>query len=110
MYGRCAYSRAVPKLDIRWDAAKERSNRRKHGVSFAEAATAFADESGLVLPDPDHSRDEPRFVLLGLGVALRALIVVHSYDERAGTIRIISARKANRLERALYARKETVRS
>jgi uncharacterized DUF497 family protein len=45
---------------------KNVSNRRKHGVSFEEAESAFADDNGLLLDDPDHSEDEERFVLLGM--------------------------------------------
>lgn len=52
-------------LRFEWDEAKNRSNRRKHGISFEEARTAFLDENARVVPDPDHSEDEERFVLLG---------------------------------------------
>jgi len=85
-----------------WDPAKARENLRKHGVSFEEAQTVFDDEQALVLDDPDHSIDEPRFVLLGLSATLRVLLVVHSYREDDEVIRLISARKATRSERAQY--------
>ena len=48
-----------------WDAAKERQNKRKHGVTFDEARTAFADEGALLIDDPDHSVGEERFVIIG---------------------------------------------
>jgi uncharacterized DUF497 family protein len=90
-------------LRIEWDDAKARANLRKHGISFDEAETVFADDYGLVLPDPDHSSiDEERLVLIGMSAALRVLVVVHC--ERAGgdIIRLISARRATRSERAQY--------
>ena len=89
-------------LQFEWDRRKATANQRKHGVSFDEASTAFADEHALVIPDPDHSEDEARFVLLGLSSALRLLVVVHCFREDDDTIRIISARKASRSERRYY--------
>ena len=85
-----------------WDERKERTNRRRHHVSFAEAQTAFWDERALVFCDPDHSEDEDRFILVGLSFALRVLVVCHCYREDDRVIRIISARKATRRERASY--------
>ena len=76
---------------------------RKHGVSFDEAETAFSDEHALLLDDPEHSADDDRFILIGLGAALRMVVVWHSYHERADMIRLISARKATRTERRNYA-------
>ncbi len=88
-------------LRFDWDPAKATLNLRKHGVSFGEARTVFEDEEALVTPDPDHSVGEERFVILGLSSALRVLVVIHC--ERDGdVIRIISARKADRQERAAY--------
>lgn len=86
-----------------WDPAKTASNLRKHGVSFEEARTAFEDAEGLVIADPDHSDGEQRFVLVGLSAALRALVVIHCEGDDGDVIRIISARKADRGERASYA-------
>ena len=90
--------------DIRfeWDPAKDRANRRKHGVSFEEAETVFADEHALLIDDPAHSAAEDRFVLLGLSARFRILLVVHSYREREEVIRIISARRATKPERDRY--------
>lgn len=68
-------------LQFEWDDGKNRANQRKHGVSFEEASTAFADEQGLLIGDPDHLDDEGRFVLLGLSSALRLLVVAHCYRE-----------------------------
>ncbi len=92
-------------LRFEWDPAKARANRRRHGVSFAEAETAFTDEHGLLLDDPEHSLEEDRFVLLGLSAQLRLLLVVHCYREGENAIRLISARKATRHEREQYARR-----
>ena len=88
-----------------WDPRKSVANRRKHGVSFEEAETAFADDSALLLDDPDHSNDEDRFVLLGLSATLRLLVVCHCYRQSGDVIRIIPARKADRDERATYGAK-----
>ncbi len=85
-----------------WDPNKAATNRLKHGVSFEEAATVFDDDVALLIADPDHSRSEERFVLLGLSMALRMLVVVHCHHEAAARIRLISARKATRAERAQY--------
>lgn len=89
-------------LRFEWDRRKAAQNRRKHGVSFEEASSVFSDERALLLPDPDHSEDENRFVLLGLSSHLRTLVVCHCYQEKAEVIRIISARKATRAERRDY--------
>lgn len=89
-------------LRFQWDEAKNRSNRRKHGISFEEARTAFLDENARVIPDPDHSEDEERFVLLGLSISLRELVVCHCYRQKDDVIRIISARKADRDELKQY--------
>ncbi len=86
-----------------WDPAKAAENARKHQVSFPEATTVFEDEEALLIPDPEHSVGEERFVLLGLSAALRVLVVVHCDLEDGGVIRLISARRADRSERRIYA-------
>jgi hypothetical protein len=73
-----------------------------HRAPFEEARTVFADENAHLIDDPDHSQTEDRFVLLGFSASLRLLVVVHSYRREADTIRIISARKATKAERARY--------
>ena len=85
-----------------WDPAKAAANLKKHGVGFEEAQTVFEDEEALLMADPDHSDEEERFILLGLSSSLRVLVVVHCERERGSVIRIISARKADRHERAQY--------
>ena len=56
----------MPNIQFEWDPRKSTSNRRKHGVSFEEASTVFSDEHALLIDDPDHSKEEDRFILLGL--------------------------------------------
>jgi uncharacterized DUF497 family protein len=85
-----------------WDEAKATENLRKHRVSFEEACTVFADENARLKHDPDHSRDEERFILLGFSAKLRILTVCHAYRENDEVIRIISARKATPHERKQY--------
>ena len=86
-----------------WDKRKASDNRRKHGISFEEARSAFLDENARVIPDPEQSDDEDRFILLGLSVRLRLLVVVHCYRQQEDVIRIISARQAERSERKQYS-------
>lgn len=85
-----------------WDLRKDAENQRKHGLSFDEALTVFADEHALLLDDLDHSVAEDRFVAVGLSATFRVLVVAHTYRERADTIRIISARRATVHERQQY--------
>jgi uncharacterized DUF497 family protein len=95
----------VTDLRFEWDERKNRSNKLKHGVSLEEAQTVFFDEHALLIDDPDHSEGEARFVLLGLSSKLHALVVCHCYRKGGDVIRIISARKADRSERALYSQR-----
>ena len=83
-----------------WDPKKAEANLSKHGVSFAEAVTAFGDPLSMNMPDPDHSEGEQRFIVLGISDRYRLLIV--SYTERLPRTRIISARLATRHERKQY--------
>ncbi len=87
-------------LRFLWDPRKAAANLRKHGVGFEEATTVFDDPLSVTIPDPDHSVDEHRFLLLGLSNRRRLLVVAHS--ERGEAIRIISGRRANRRERRSY--------
>ncbi len=94
-------------LSFEWDSRKDASNKKKHGVSFEEAKTSFYDSNARLINDPDHSVEEDRFILLGFSERLNLLVVSHCYRESSSVIRIISARKANKKEQALY--KEYVR-
>jgi len=84
-------------MEFEWDDTKAETNLRKHGVSFAEAATVFADPLAAIFPDPDHSDDEVREILVSHSEQNRLLVV--SFTERGDNIRIISARVANASER-----------
>jgi uncharacterized protein len=77
-------------MRFEWDPRKAAANRRKHGVSFEDAATAVRDTLAATGDDPDHSLDEDRFVTFGVSTQGRLLAVAHT--EREGVIRIITAR------------------
>ena len=89
-------------LSFEWDKNKNRMNKAKHKVSFEEAKTVFYDEKALLIPDPDHSEDEERFILLGFSAKARLLLVCHCYRKAETVIRIISARKADAQEAEQY--------
>lgn len=84
-----------------WDEQKAVSNLTKHGVSFDEALSVFSDEQALTFSDTDHSEYEDRSRTYGISNKMRLLVVVHT--ERRNGIRIISARKATRYEKSIYA-------
>ncbi len=88
-----------------WDARKAAANRVKHGVSFEEAGTVFGDPDALDGSDRRHSEKELRFLRLGRAATGRVLIVAYTVRRRGDgeSIRIISARRASRKERAAYA-------
>ena len=91
--------------NFEWDSRKAVSNEDKHGVSFEEAATVFADPMALTIFDPDHSERDDRWITMGLSRKGRLLIVVHTFrddNDGANTIRIISTRKASRHELRKY--------
>jgi uncharacterized DUF497 family protein len=96
------YVTNVASVRFEWDPRKAAANLRKHGISFTEAETAFYDDYAAIRDDPDHSEAEDRFVLLGMSAALRVLVVVHCAREAGSVIRLISARRATRSERAQY--------
>ena len=84
-----------------WDEEKAKANLRKHKISFEEAETVFDDPLSVTITDPDHSTSERRF--LDVGESENRRIIVVSYTQRRGTIRLISARVATRTERQKYA-------
>ena len=87
-----------------WDTRKASANRDKHGVSFDEAASVFGDPNALDGPDVGHSGQESRYLRLGRAATSRVLMVAYTRRRRGDgeTIRIISARRASRKERAAY--------
>lgn len=93
-------------LQFEWDENKNTINKKKHGISFEEAETAFYDDEAVVIPDPEHSQDEDRFILLGFSAMARLLMVCHCIRGEDDIIRIISARKATRIETEQYTEME----
>jgi uncharacterized DUF497 family protein len=90
-------------LEFEWDGDKAASNEKKHQVSFEEAATVFADPLAAIFDDEVHSEEEQREIIVGHSDKNRLLLV--SFTERAGAIRIISARQATKRERRDYEEK-----
>ena len=86
-------------MEFVWDQRKAKANLSKHGVDFADAVIALEDENALTIEDRDH--DELRFKTLGMGPTLNVLLVVHC-EQSADSIRIISARKADKRETKVY--------
>jgi uncharacterized DUF497 family protein len=81
-----------------WDPVKAASNKRKHGVSFEEAAECFSDPFALILDDPRYSE---RLILIG--ASQRSGVIFPVYVERLpALIRVISARRATVTERRKY--------
>ena len=90
-------------LSFEWDENKNATNIKKHKISFEEASTVFLDDEAILIEDPDHSDEaEDRFLLLGMSFNAKILIVCHCYRNNDETIRLISARKANKREIKQY--------
>ncbi len=94
----CALLSYIRLVRFEWDRRKAKSNLAKHGVSFEEASTAFEDKLGAFYPD---TLNASRFVLIGYSQRQRLLYVVHA-EVDDDTIRLISARKATKHEKAHY--------
>ncbi len=88
------------KMLFEWDSDKAQINITKHGITFQEASTAFGDPFSMTIPDPDHSEDEQRLLLMGRSSENRLMVV--SFTDRDPKTRIISARKATTTERRKY--------
>ena len=87
-------------MEFEWDTDKAARNIERHGVSFPEAATVFDDDFSVAVPDPDHSFEEQRFIIVGASHRKKLLVV--AYAERGERIRIITARELTRREREDY--------
>ncbi len=88
-------------MQFEWDRRKADSNRAKHGVSFDEASTVFDDPLACIFDDKDHSVEEEREIIIGNSILGQLLVI--SFTERLDdVIRIISARKATKIERQEY--------
>lgn len=89
-------------LTFEWDLSKASSNIKKHGITFEEAQSVFYDFHARLIPDPDSSFGEERFIILGQSADFKTLVVCHCYREPDDRIRIISARRADKHERKQY--------
>ncbi len=89
-------------IKFEWDSAKSIANIKKHGVSFEGAQSVFYDEFAVQFFDEEHSANEERFLLLGMSTEGRLLLVCHCEREAGNTVRIISARKATKIESTFY--------
>lgn len=87
-------------LQFEWDPKKDKANLASHGIAFEEALTVFADPLARIFEDAVHSEDEPREIIIGHSVKRRLVLVC--FTARGAKIRIISVRKATRLERKDY--------
>jgi hypothetical protein len=87
-------------MNFEWDPKKAARNKRKHDVTFYEASTVFSDPLAITFMDPDHSKNEERFLTFGLSKFDRLLVVSHTDREKRS--RIISARLMTRQERSIY--------
>ena len=88
-------------LRFEWDEDKEQKNIKKHKIDFSKAALVFGDENRIIIFDENHSGSEDRYITIGsINGLITVLFVV--YTERNESIRIISARKADKQEREVY--------
>ena len=89
-------------ISFEWDPQKAALSRRKHRVSFEEARSVFFDEQAVQFIDESHSTEEERYLMLGVSMKFRLLLVTHTYRERDSMIRIISAKRATVREAREY--------
>ena len=89
-------------MRFEWNPNKAAANLRKHRVSFEVAATIVGDPLSITVPDPDHSRQEDRYLTVGMSDRGRLLIVSHTEVDGGDVVRIISARQLTRQEREEY--------
>lgn len=96
------YNIIMDGITFEWDENKNQINKRKHRISFEEARTVFEDAEAIIIDDPDHSKEEERFIILGFSIRANLLVVCHCYRADDSVIRIISARKATAREEMQY--------
>lgn len=87
-------------MEFEWDQSKAAANLKKHGISFEEAKTVFDNPLAVIFDDEAHSIDEQREIIIGYSRQNRLLLI--TFTERSGNVRIISARLATRQEREDY--------
>lgn len=95
-------------MRFEWDDAKAQANRAKHGVTFADAITAFDDPWALRAPDPKHSTSAERRTWLIGEADVGVLVMVFTIRQPGDRYRLISARRASRRERERYAESKRV--
>ena len=91
--------------NFEWDPKKAKNNLSKHKISFESAASVFKDKNSISVFDESHSEHEDRWATIGLDVATRTLVVIHTFislSQDDCNIRIISARKATKHEEKIY--------
>lgn len=91
--------------DFEWDEVKASANIAKHGIQFSEAITIWLDNQALEIPDPDHSKDEERWVRIGFSNQAKVVVVIFCEKHDDLIIRVISARKATAQEQKQYHEK-----
>ena len=87
----------MTQYNFEWDPNKARSNTKKHGVRFEQAATVFHDPRMISLYDDEHSEIEDRWITLGMSASGGVLVVHHTFDESENDnvrVRVFSSRKA----------------
>lgn len=84
-----------------WDPRKAASNLAKHKISFGQAIRAFDDPFALIAPDDEHSQEEEREWIIGEADP-GVLVIIFTRREAEEVLRLISARKANKKEKAIY--------
>jgi len=87
-------------MDFEWNVQKAKINVKKHDVSFEEVSSVFGDTLSITFPDPDHSIQEERYLIIGISNENRILVISHTYH--SDTIRITSARQATKREQKFY--------
>lgn len=91
-------------MRFEWNSTKSDVNKKKHGVSFDEAIEVFADPNAVEVYDENHSEEEDRYKVIGM-LQNRVIVISLIFTERGETIRIISARKADKEEKDVYGQK-----
>ena len=86
-------------MKYEWNHIKANINLKKHKIDFADAVTVFYDDQAITIEDPDH--DEERFITLGIDATGRLLVIAYAHVTES-LIRVISARKANKIEHRFY--------
>ena len=94
------------RIQFEWDFEKEKINISRHKLSFTDASHVFSDIFQMNLFDGVHSDDEDRWIVIGEIAAMKIVVVVHTFRRGHASdgvrVRIISARKATKKERADY--------